>query len=282
MKILCKIIFGAALVVAPFSSCQNNEEDKEGVQKPSENVDESEYSLKVMTYNIHHANPPSEDEKIDLEAIIKVIKNEDPDLVALQEVDVNTERSGEGNQAQLIAEQLGMHAFFAKAIDYDGGEYGNAILSKFPLTEETVHQLPNSPNDNSESRVMASAIVQMENGDKVIFASTHLDYIKDSESRLLQVEKIVEIAEEMNFPMVIGGDFNDNVGSATIDLLDKSFTRTCRTCPPTIPVNNPQRAIDFIAFRHPEDKFKTLSHKVINETYASDHLPVVAEIKKIK
>jgi endonuclease/exonuclease/phosphatase family metal-dependent hydrolase len=63
-------------------------------------------SLRIMAYNIHHANPPSRSDSIDIPAIVRTIRAQDPDLVALQEIDGNTERSGEGNQAEIIADSL--------------------------------------------------------------------------------------------------------------------------------------------------------------------------------
>src|SRR5690554_4405995 len=82
-------------------------------------------SLKVLSYNIHHANPPSKPDFIDLPAIAKVINESDADLVALQEVDVNTIRSGKGiNQTEELGRLTNRHYFFVKGIDYQGGEYG--------------------------------------------------------------------------------------------------------------------------------------------------------------
>ncbi|ULT41285.1 hypothetical protein KRR40_42520 [Niabella defluvii] len=70
-------------------------------------------------------------------------------------------------------------------------------------------------------------------------------------------------------------DFNAEEHSGVIKILDKGFTRTCSNCAPTIPVINPQKAIDFIAYK-PGKLLSLKHHQVVNETYASDHLPVVA------
>lgn len=255
------------LIISCGAADSEKEKEKEVVQ-----------SLRIMSYNIHHANPPSKPEIIDIDAIVKTIAAQDPDFVALQEVDVNTERSGEGNQAEIIAERLGMYYHFGKALDYGGGEYGTAILSKYPLEDETVHRLPNAPGDNTEQRVLTLAKTNIPGGPEIIFGSTHLDYKATSPSRIIQLQEIVKISQEAESPIILGGDFNAKEGSETIDLLKSTFTLTCTNCPPTIPVINPNRAIDFIVFNHPEQNFETRSHKVINETYASDHLPIVAVI----
>lgn len=280
IKIRFAYFFIFPLIFLSCSGAETSSSNDNAEEKEEEEVVVT--SIKVMTYNIHHANPPSKPDVIDLNAIVSVIEAQDPDLVALQEVDNNTERSGEGNQAEMIAEKLGMYVYFAKALDYEGGEYGNAILSKFPLKNSKSQNLPIEPGSNAENRVMASASLELPDGTEIVFASTHLDYKADSPSRILQIEKIIEISEENTIPMILAGDFNDSPGSETINLLDNAFSLSCRSCPPTIPVNEPTRAIDFIAFNHPDGKFKAKSHHVIDETYASDHLPVVALIDLYK
>ncbi|WP_299758660.1 endonuclease/exonuclease/phosphatase family protein [uncultured Pontibacter sp.] len=233
----------------------------------------------IMSYNIHHANPPSKEEagEIDIDAIVAAIRKQNPDLVALQEVDVNTGRAGKVNQAVAIAEKLGMKAFFGRAIDYDGGQYGVAILSRYPLTEATVTPLPEDADPMAEDRVIATAKVELPGGLVVRFGSTHLD-VRSTENRDQQVRAINEIAANEPIPFIVAGDFNAMPESSSIAELDKVFTRTCDTdCEPTIPVINPKRAIDFIAFTK-DAPFKVVSQKVIPETYASDHLPVVATL----
>ncbi|HEA31558.1 MAG TPA: endonuclease [Leeuwenhoekiella sp.] len=231
-----------------------------------------------MSYNIHHANPPSKDGVIDLEAIIETIKTEDSDLVALQEIDVNTQRSGQGNQAQLIGDALGMHVFFGKAINFETGEYGVAILSRFPITDSKIHKLRSSPDTNGEPRVLATVNIKLPDGRTIRFCSTHLDAQKADTNRLLQIEDINIITTNETLPLIIAGDFNATAGTPVIDSLDQHFKRTCESCAPTILVNVPKKAIDFIAFR-PKNKFKVKYHRVISEMYASDHLPILAIIE---
>ncbi|KAA5544090.1 endonuclease [Adhaeribacter rhizoryzae] len=228
-----------------------------------------------MAYNIHHANPPSRPDFIDIDAIANAIKAQNPDLVALQEVDVNTERSGKFNQAEEIAKRLNMHFYFAKAIDHQGGDYGVAILSKYPLTETQVHRLPSKPETKGEPRVLATAKITLPNGAAIRFGSTHLDAQKAPVNRQIQIEEIGKIAATEQLPFIIAGDFNATPDSEVIAGLDKYFTRTCQNCAPTIPVINPSKTIDFIAYKHPKNKIRVASHQVINEQYASDHLPVL-------
>jgi len=266
------LLFLAAIIL---SACQDrNEPDT------IEDGDTPITSLKVMSYNVHYCNPPSMPASfIDVDAIVNVINGEKPDLIALQEIDVNVNRSGNINQAQIIAGKLHMRYFFAKAIDYQGGDYGILILSRYPLSETAVHRLPTLAGSGGEPRVLATAKVTLPDGKTLRFGNTHLDAQPDHTNRNLQMDRILEIASGDDLPFIIGGDFNAVPNTEVINKLDAGFTRTCAICAPTIPVINPTRAIDFIAFRHPENKYSTSNHQVINETYASDHRPVVATIQ---
>lgn len=244
----------------------------------SSHLKKKEITLKVMTYNIHHSNPPSAGDKIDVDAIAKVINAEKPDLVALQEVDVNTIRSGKGiNQAKELARLTGMYYYFSKAIDFQGGDYGVAILSRYPIVDSVRYDLPVLKEIGGEPRTIAAITVQLPGNKKIVFASTHLDL--HEENRLAQSQLIINHFGKSKLPMILAGDFNAIPGSEVINYLDQHFMRSCQPeCAPTIPVENPEEAIDFIMLR-PAKLFKVSVTRIIDEKYASDHLPVVAELK---
>jgi endonuclease/exonuclease/phosphatase family metal-dependent hydrolase len=235
-------------------------------------------TLKILCYNIHHAEPPSKSDVIDLNAIAKVINDHKPDLVALQEVDAFTGRSGPFNQAVELGKKTGMSAYFFKAINHDGGEYGVAILSRLPVSDTNLYPLPRMEGKGGEPRVLATATIELSAKEKFLFACTHLDSQRDSVNRLLQIKAIKGLLEETEVPVVIAGDFNATPGSEVIRILDTSFTRTCDPCEYTIPVDNPNKAIDFVAFT-PAKRFRVKRHAVVPERYASDHLPVFAELE---
>ena len=236
--------------------------------------------VRVMSYNIHHANPPSRPDYIDIAAIAKVIKQQQPDIVALQEIDVNTERSGKAlDEAKELARLTGMQSYFSKGIDYQGGEYGIAVLSRFPMEGMKRIPLPTDEATKGEPRTLGTVVIKLPKGHKILFACTHLDAQRAATNRLLQIRKITEVLQSEQLPVVIAGDFNALPGSDVINILDENFTRTCLTgCGFTIPVENPNKTIDFIAYK-PSANFTVVEHKVINEKYASDHLPVLAILK---
>lgn len=236
-----------------------------------------ESSVSVLSYNIHHANPPSRPGIIDLQAIAKVIQQEHPDLVALQEVDVFTGRSGKSvNQAAELGRLTGMNHYFAKAIDHDGGEYGVAILSKYPMEDTKHFPLPTIESTGGERRTLAVATIVLPGNKRVIFACTHLDAQRNDTNRVQQVQHIKEVLGTEKKPVIIAGDFNAEPGSGVVQSLDDVFQRGCAgNCGFTIPEINPSKEIDFIAYK-PSKSFNVKEYKVVEETYASDHRPVKA------
>jgi endonuclease/exonuclease/phosphatase family metal-dependent hydrolase len=231
------------------------------------------FALKIMTYNIHHAGPPSKPDFIDVDAVAAAISREHPDLVALQEVDRLTKRSGSIDEAKLIAGKTGMHYRFFKAIDHDGGDYGLAILSRYPINNEATLNLPQVMK--GEKRILAYADINLSNGTSIVFADTHLDAQRADSNRVVQIQAIMSALSLYKKPVILCGDLNSEPSAKTIALLDHQFKRSCTAdCGATIPVINPKKTIDFIALKNAT--WPVMEHRVIDETYASDHRPVVA------
>ncbi len=160
------------VLLLPLFSCQQK---MTGQTTTAHKTDLQE--LRVISYNIHHANPPGKAGLIDIDAIARVINDARPDIVALQEVDKNTMRSGHIDEAKLIAEKQVCITCLYKAIDHEGGDYGLAILSRFKLNEPQLIHLPQEIK--AENRILASAALNI-NGQKFIVANTHLDATRDS------------------------------------------------------------------------------------------------------
>lgn len=248
-------------------------------QKHKQLPDSNTMQLRIMTYNIRHASPPTHPNVIDLDTISAVIKKYHPDVVALQEVDVHTGRSGSQiDEAKEIAERTKMHYYFAKAIDFSGGAYGVAILSKFPFDSVKKFSLP-SAHDKDERRVLGMAYLQIDKNKKLLFACTHMDSEKDDSSRMLQIKAIDSLLRPQPLPLLLAGDLNSIPGSAVINFLDQNYTRTCLdNCSYSCPSDKPDQAIDFVVFRK-TDSFRIINHQVLNEAYPSDHLPVITDLQ---
>ncbi|WP_187774892.1 endonuclease/exonuclease/phosphatase family protein [Pedobacter sp. BS3] len=269
MKIICSYCIAALLLLA---SCSHKVITAGKTGSTAANADQ----LKVLTYNIHHANPPSKPGFIDLDAVAQVIKNADADLIALQEVDKFTKRSEGVDEAKVIAEKTGLNYQFFKAIDYDGGEYGLAILSKQPLEDTKQIALPKA-QEKAENRILAYADISLPGNKKITFACTHLDVQSDA-SRVMQVKTILNEFKEAKHPVILCGDLNSVANTEAIRLLDGQFKRTCiENCPGTIPATRPNRTIDYIAVKNAG--WEISEYRVVEETYASDHRPVLTIFK---
>ncbi|GAB3962342.1 endonuclease/exonuclease/phosphatase family protein [Spirosoma harenae] len=235
-----------------------------------------ENQLRVMSYNIHHANPPASPNVIDLDAIAAVIRAQQPDVVMLQELDVHTGRSGKNvDEAAELGAKTGLKSYFVKSIDHDGGDYGVAILSKYEMTNLRRIRIPTDSTTKGEPRILGLATITLPNGKPITVACTHLDAQRPSTNRNLQAAEIARVLKQETNPVILAGDFNDTPDSETLRLLTSVVTSSCQNCPPTIPVEKPTKTIDFITFA-PKDAFRVVQHRVIPERVASDHLPVVA------
>jgi|JI10StandDraft_1071094.scaffolds.fasta_scaffold00301_24 endonuclease/exonuclease/phosphatase family metal-dependent hydrolase len=230
--------------------------------------------LRVLSYNIHHGE--GVDGKLDLARIAKVIRSVQPDIVALQEVDVNVSRSATVDQAAELGKLTEMKSVFGGNIDLQGGRYGNALLTRFEIVNQQNEALPNVAN--GEQRGVLKVVLQLSNRSQHLTVyATHLDHRRDERERVLSAERINGLVEEAALGLLLG-DLNDVAGSKTLDILDEKWTRTNSEILATIPVEQPKRQIDFIAVR-PGGYWRILETKVLDEAVASDHRPIMAVVE---
>ncbi len=234
--------------------------------------------VRVLSYNIHHG--AGTDGRLDLERIAAVIRAQKPDLVALQEVDVKTGRTGRVDQAAVLAKLTGMHGFFGPAMDYDGGQYGDAVLSRWPLLESKNHPLPK--DTGTEPRTAVAVRVRLgKNGPEVWFASTHLEHTADG-PRVAQARQINRsLVRDDEVPAILAGDMNAVPGSPPMKTLLEHWTDATAKAPrPTWPSKNPRVKIDYVLFR-PAEAWRVVETRVIDEPVASDHAPLLVVLEKV-
>ncbi|MCE3015501.1 MAG: endonuclease/exonuclease/phosphatase family protein [Pirellula sp.] len=235
---------------------------------------DSKPTLRVLSYNIHHGR--GLDERVDLKRIASLIRNADPDVVALQEVDRKTKRSGNVDQSSELARLTGMYESFAKAIDFEGGEYGQAILSRFPLSNVELTKLAN--RDNREQRIAVSALFEFAKDYRVQFISTHLDHAEPT-IRLEQAKQLANLGSRDAVLSILAGDMNDMPGSKVISKITESWSAPQdRQNLFTFPTASPTRQLDYILLKRPV-KPVIVSSKVIDESVASDHRPIFISIE---
>lgn len=231
--------------------------------------------LKILTYNIHHGNPPARKGEIDLEAIAKVINEAGVDVVGLQEIDINVSRSGMVNQAKRLAELTGMDFYFSKGINLEKGYYGTLVLTKHRIIGKRRYDLPNP--DPSEARSLAIVDIELPDGKTFSIANTHLD-LKEV-NKMAQAVFINELGDLYSRPLILVGDLNALPDSEPIKILEKVFVRNTASNIATYPNIHPREEIDYIMVDK-NTNFEWMVYKVlVDANKASDHLPVYAEIK---
>jgi len=233
-------------------------------------------TLRVMSYNIHHGE--GLDGKVDLERIAKLITDARADVVGLQEVDRGVTRTQRRDLPDELAKRTGMSVYFEKNLPYQGGEYGNAVLTRFPIKRaKNTHYKMLRPG---EQRGVQQVVLDV-HGREVLVLNTHIDFRPDDAERMLntgELKAIVAAAGAM--PVVMTGDFNAAPESRVIATIGTFLTDTWAKVGQgpglTIPVKAPKQRIDYVWITS-----ATLEPVAMHVPYseASDHLPIVAELR---
>lgn len=220
-----------------------------------------------MTYNIRNAK--GMDGVCNFQRIANVISNETPDVVAIQELDSMTTRSGQKFVLNEIAERTQMHASYAPAISFQGGKYGIGILSrKKPLD---IHSYPLPGREEARMLMVAEF-------EDYFFACTHLSLTE--EDRLASLDIIKKSVGKSDKPYFLAGDLNDTPDSKFIKALQQDFQILTNLKKPTFPATEPTETIDYIAaWKHRSNNFANLSAQVHEEPLASDHRPLTVQLR---
>lgn len=233
-------------------------------------------TIRVMTYNIHVG--VGMDKKLDLERVADVIENEHPDLVGLQEVDRGVKRTELRDEILELAKLTGMDFAFAHNLDYQGGQYGVAILSRLPIKRIDHRKYENLRE--AERRGMIRVEVELA-GRTINFVTTHLDYQFD-DGRLFETEQMLKFLAGIKGPLIVVGDFNDapsgNAYKLMLGRFDDAWAGGANKDEGlSYPADKPVKRIDYV-FTRRADRLKAKKAWLVN-TLASDHLPVVADIE---
>jgi endonuclease/exonuclease/phosphatase family metal-dependent hydrolase len=234
-------------------------------------------TFRVMTWNIHHGE--GLDQRVDLERIASLIRHERVDVVALQEVDKGVQRTKGRDLPAELAALSGMSVVFSNNYSFQGGEYGNAILSRFPILSANNRHYRKV--NETEQRGLLQVVVDA-NGRKVVIFDTHLDHRPPDDARWSNLAELEEAVQGIGaVPVVVCGDFNSPPEGRVYERLRKTFADAWTVAGNsggfTIPAEKPARRIDYIWIRKGSG---LVPGKVwVPESVASDHRPVVAEIE---
>jgi endonuclease/exonuclease/phosphatase family metal-dependent hydrolase len=233
-------------------------------------------TVSIMSYNIRNAK--GLDGITDYRRLADVIVREAPDVVAVQELDSVTGRSHGADVLREIAERALMHHVYSASIPYDGGTYGLGVLSR----ERPLNCYPVVLQGREEQ--LQLHVVEFE---RYVIGCTHFSLTE--EDRMSSVDIVKREAAKAKKPFFLAGDLNATPESGVMNRLQKDFLLLNNVKSFTIPADRPDRCIDYIAYytgesepegaEEKEKPFTVLSHRVVEEPVASDHRPVVVEIR---
>ncbi len=253
---------------------------------------EATISVKVMSFNIAHGM--GMDGIVDLEKTAAIIEGSCAHIIGLQEVDrFFSERSSFVDQVEWLSERLGMHAAFGANLDFEPatagkprGQYGNAVLSKYPIKYSENHSLTPVLSDfgTNEPRGILEAVVEVK-GQHIHVFNTHLA-LKEEELKV-NIDELLDIAGKRHFPSLVLGDFNAPPEHPYLQKLKGAFSDTflkmkkgdAYTYPApfenevTGEISNPATRIDYIFAC---SQLEAVQSAVI-QTNVSDHLPILAD-----
>jgi endonuclease/exonuclease/phosphatase family metal-dependent hydrolase len=256
-----------ALLILPIASVISGQEPK--------TITGNGFPVTIMTYNLH--NGFNTNGYLNMEALARVIEDTDADIVALQEI----------SRGWLISGRLDMLTWLSQRLDmpYVSGPtadpfWGNAILSRYPITEYKNYDLP--PTDLVIKRGFISASIDLGGGDTLRIIATHFHHIDgDSDIRQLQSAALMDFWNGTSQTVILG-DFNAEPTDPEIQIIKQANLVDIASYiepPPvyTFHSDNPSQRIDYI-WVTPDLRASEVS--VILNT-ASDHLPVIAIIDRL-
>ncbi len=228
----------------------------------------------AMTYNIASGNSLARER--DMRFSTSVIRKVRPDFVTLNEVRSHTRDVGEINQAWEAGRLTGYYPVFGKSIDIDGGDYGNAFLTRHPLLEQEVIHIPDRTSDEDtyfEHRSVLRCVLDIE-GRPITVLSTHFGLAKvEAESA---VETVLGIVGKEKNPVILMGDLNLRPDDEILQPLMKALHDTAqgRESIRTFPSDKPKIKIDYI---FTSEQFEVKQVRSMN-TQCSDHRPLIARL----
>lgn len=267
---MTRILYSAALILALGGCAASTRQQATPPARAVEPIS-APRALRVMTFNIQSA-------RHGLDTVAEVIREADADIVALNEVDKSTTRSGGLDQTAELARRAGYpHYVHVRAATLFGGDYGLAVLSKHPIVEAKGFTLPTTRL--IETRAVARAVIDLE-GQQLSVYVTHLsNEPKRAHLRARQAQFIARLMASDARPKVLAGDLNDTVDSPALLLLSRNLTETFGEAgvgaPETypLPFPFPNLRLDYVL----ASKELRPTRAMVVRKLASDHYPLVVD-----
>jgi endonuclease/exonuclease/phosphatase family metal-dependent hydrolase len=239
--------------------------------------------IRVMVYNIHAGKDAAGVDN--LERVAALMRRTAADVVLLQEVDRGTARSGVVDQAGVLARRTGLRMAFGRSLVYQGGDYGIAVLSRWPITAQRTVPLPVDPpqersGSSHEPRVALHATIASPMGTLSVI-NTHIDASRDDRWRRQEIATVLALVDSTSGLLLIGGDLNSTPDSEIQEVVRSRGLRdawhTCGSDNPgfTYPADSAVKRIDYLYFR--ADMSCSRADVLRNE--ASDHRPLIVDVR---
>lgn len=219
----------------------------------------------AITYNIHRGTNINGVSSLD--AIADLLKAEDPDFIALQEVDKYNVRSGFQDQIKWLSNELDMNYVFGPNLNFAVTEYGNGILSKYPILDSGQVMLAYE----SEPRSLLWAKVETEDG-ILYLTSIHLGL--DTKKRAEHFAIIEEFINSLDAPVLVMGDLNVLPDNQQLSQFRARTTGQLHYKVTPTYINETPIQIDYIFGK---SIIETDSYSVPSD--ASDHYPLILKFK---
>lgn len=235
--------------------------------------------FRLITYNIHKGIGGM-DRRYRLDRVIETLLKYEPDLALLQEVADGLPRSHRHRQVDLLGDALGLpHRAFQQNVKLREGGYGNAILSRFPLSDVRHLDLTIPMKKRRQALIVHCRLHDQEHTRTVVVCNFHLGLA--GFERTMQLRRFLRsnvlLHTDRHTPVIAAGDFNDVYGTLGRRLLEPEGFAPAVHRVRTFPAVMPLRALDWIYYRGELHLIHSFALRAAVARRASDHLPIVAE-----
>lgn len=233
-------------------------------------------SLRIINYNMRMSGQMV---NYNTAPFTEFFRGYDPDIVLMQEIDYKTTRNGQKDFVTELGAETGMFSAFGAAITYQQGEYGVAILSKYPIAKISNNPLSSNSSDLKEKRTVLYVEVYVPDDggveQKIRFAVTHLDHSTDQ----VRSDMVAQLNSYLasTGPVVLTGDFNAHPTEGAMMTMKSTWQQLCDNFP-TFSSTNPASKIDYI-FARPMGKWTVVKYERVVKTELSDHIALIADIE---
>lgn len=242
---------------------------------------ETAAELTVLSFNVRSARGDAEElpryDEANLNRLVALIEELRPDAVLLQELDRGVDRSQRIDQFEVLRAAIDMQGDFARTVDYQGGQFGIAVLTRHEIVATDHIRLPRL--GGKEPRALQHLRIRLDNGAELDLFNTHIDPRPVSRDR--QIALILEHTRRLaRGPAILAGDFNTASDSSPLARAATAWNdgaAEAGTAAPTYPARDPAVRVDYVFYRG--EGLELRSFATLDARGISDHRPLLARFE---